>query len=168
MYHEEAKICVSLQLHMQSITKSAIYHLKNISRFWASLTDSVAETLIHTFIICHLDYCHQVLYVLNSAAGVFTLTKPWQHITPTLTDRHWLPSCRSCISYKILLTYKSLHALAPHLTSSIYPFLESAVLRLRSGHKPPHQPRVDIYGHIKKTPENLPVHQALWGSTQKD
>lgn len=38
----------------------------------------------------------------NSAAGVLTCIKSWQHITPTLMQLHWLP-VRSHTAYKILL-----------------------------------------------------------------
>ena len=49
-------------------------------------------------------------------------TKPWQHITPTLIHLHWLP-VKSRISYKVLLlTYKSLHALAlQYLSDNLHP-----------------------------------------------
>ncbi|KAJ8372143.1 hypothetical protein AAFF_G00294270 [Aldrovandia affinis] len=89
--------------HIKSMTKSAFFHLKNISRLRPSLSDSVTETLIHAFITSRLDYCNGVLfgvpskaldrlqYVQNSAARVLTRTKPWQHITPTLIRLHWLP-----------------------------------------------------------------------------
>ena len=94
---------LSFQAHIKSITKSAFYPLKNIARLSPSLSDSVAETLIHAFISSRLDYCNGVLsgvpskslarlqYVQNSAARLLTRTKPWQHITPTLIHLHWLP-----------------------------------------------------------------------------
>ncbi len=93
---------LSYEAHMKSVTKSAFFHLRNISRFRPSLTDSVAETLIHSFITSRLDYCNAVLYgvpnktldrlqhVQNSAARVLTRTKRWQHITSTLKQLHWL------------------------------------------------------------------------------
>ncbi|XP_041658863.1 uncharacterized protein LOC121519853, partial [Cheilinus undulatus] len=105
---------LSFQSHIKSVTKSAFYHLKNISRLRPSLPDSVAETLIHAFITSCLDYCNGVLsgvpsktldrlqYVQNSAARVLTHTRPWQHITPTLIHLHWLP-IKSRINYKVLL-----------------------------------------------------------------
>ena len=91
---------LSFQSHIKSITKSAFYHLKNISRLQPSLSEPVAETLNHVFITSHLDYCNGILsrlpsktldrlqYVQNSAARVLTRTKPWQHITPTLIRLH--------------------------------------------------------------------------------
>ncbi|XP_041642854.1 uncharacterized protein LOC121509496, partial [Cheilinus undulatus] len=133
---------LSFQSHIKSVTKSAFYHLKNISRLRPSLPDSVAETLIHAFITSRLDYCNGVLsgvpsktldrlqYVQNSAARVLTRTRPWQHITPTLIHLHWLP-IKSCINYKVLLlTYKSLHALAPqYLSDLLHPYIPSRNLR---------------------------------------
>ncbi len=122
---------LSLQAHISSTTKSAFFHLKNICRLRPSLSDPVAETLIHAFITSRLDYCNGVLYglpnkaldrlqrVQNSAARILTNTKRWQHITPTLKHLHWLP-VKSRITYKLLLlTYKSLHTLAPQYLSDL-------------------------------------------------
>ena len=63
-------------------------------------------------------------------ARVLTRTKPWQHITPTLFNLHWLP-VKSRITYKLLLvTYKSLHALSPqYLTDLLHPYIPSRTLR---------------------------------------
>ncbi|XP_041958625.1 uncharacterized protein LOC121717966 [Alosa sapidissima] len=136
---------LSFSFHIQSITKSAFFHLRNISRLRPSLTDSVTETLIHAFVTSRLDYCNGVLsglpnkaldrlqYVQNSAARVLTHTKPWQHITPILKKLHWLP-IKQRISYKILLlTYKSLHSLAPkYITDLLHPYTQSRSLRSTS------------------------------------
>ena len=118
---------LSFQSHINNVTRSAFYHLKNIARLRPSLSDSVTQTLIHCFISTCLDYCNAILtglpsktldrlqYVQNSAARVLTGIKPWQHITPTLMQLHWLP-VKFCIQFKILLiTHKSLHAMAPPL-----------------------------------------------------
>lgn len=89
-------------------TLSFLAHTKNTTTFHLlppllllSLADSVTEAFIHSFINSHLDYCNRVLYglpskaldrlyVQNSAARVLIRTKLWQHITPTLTQLHWL------------------------------------------------------------------------------
>ena len=122
---------LSYQSHIKSVTRSAFYHLKNISRLRPSLSDSVAETLIHAFVTSRLDYCNGVLfgvpskyldrlqYVQNSAARVLTRTRPWQHITPTLKQLHWLP-IKHRINYKLLLqTYKCQNNLAPQYLSGL-------------------------------------------------
>ncbi|KAG5274109.1 hypothetical protein AALO_G00159280 [Alosa alosa] len=136
---------LSFSFHIQSITKTAFFHLRNISRLRPSLTDSVTETLIHAFVTSRLVYCNGVLsglpnkaldrlqYVQNSAARVLTHTKPWQHITPILKKLHWLP-IKQRISYKILLLiYKSLHSLAPkYITDLLHPYTQSRSLRSTS------------------------------------
>ncbi|XP_033997504.1 uncharacterized protein LOC117491563 [Trematomus bernacchii] len=69
-------------------------------------------------------------YVQNSAARLLTRTKPWQHITPTLLHLHWLP-VKSRIQYKLLLlTYTSLHSLAPaYISDLLQPYTPSRQLR---------------------------------------
>ena len=133
---------LSFDSHIKSITKSAFFQLRNISRLRPSLSDTSAETLIHAFVTSRLDYCNAVLYgvpnkslarlqlVQNSAARILTRTKPWQHITPTLQNLHWLPITHR-ITFKILLlTYKSLHGLAPsYLSDLLEPYTPSRDLR---------------------------------------
>ncbi len=49
----------------------------------------------------------------NSAARVLTYTPPRSHITPVLSQLHWLP-VQSRIDFKVIfLTYKAVHGLAP-------------------------------------------------------
>ncbi|KAG1928623.1 hypothetical protein F2P79_023546, partial [Pimephales promelas] len=133
---------LSFQQHIKNVTKIAFYHLKNISRLRQCLTNSVAEALIHSFITSRLDYCNGILlglpskatdrlqYVQNSAARMLTRTKLGLHITPILTKLHWLP-VKSRIKYKILLlTYKSLHGLAPqYIIDLLHSYTPSRSLR---------------------------------------
>ena len=57
---------LSFQSHIKSIIKSALYHLKNISSLRPSLSEPVAEPLIHAFTTFHLDYCNGILFGLPS------------------------------------------------------------------------------------------------------
>ena len=74
-----------------------------------SLTPTVAQTLVHSFISCRLDYCNSLLYgiadsqlrrlqsVQNAAERLITGTRRTKHITPVLLQSlrsiqvHWLP-----------------------------------------------------------------------------
>ena len=116
---------LSFQSHVNHITKTAFFHLRNIARLRPTLSQPAAETLIHAFITSRLDYCNSLLYgatdkvlkklqyVQNSAARLLTRTRSRDHITPVLHDLHWLP-IKSRIDYKILITtYKSLNNQAP-------------------------------------------------------
>ena len=95
---------LSYQPHIESITESAFFHLKNISRLWPSLSDSVAETLIHAFISSRLDYRNGVL-----------LGAP-QH-SPGQTAACPKLSCQSTHSYKTPAAHQP-HPETPPLASS--------------------------------------------------
>ena len=90
-----------------------------------------AETLIHAFVSSRLDYCNilfsglpnsslkSVQLVQNAAARIRTKTRKFDHITPILSSLHWLPiQARSDIKV-LLLTYKTLHGLAPLYLSDL-------------------------------------------------
>ena len=53
---------LSFHSHVKSVTKSAFFHLRNIARLRPSLSESVAETLVHAFVTTRLDYCNGVLF----------------------------------------------------------------------------------------------------------
>lgn len=95
-------------------------HLKNIARVRPFLPRDGAETLIHAFTMCGLDYCSALLSglpkdsnhkLLNSAACLSTHTHKRANITPVLRSLHWLP-----VSYRIsfrllILFFKCLNGL---------------------------------------------------------
>eukprot|EP00064_Thunnus_orientalis_P007132 superscaffoldBa00000777_g7151 len=64
------------QSHIKSITICTFYRLKNISIFQPSLSDSMAETLIHAFITSHLDYCNGVLAPNLQSSDMGLLSTP--------------------------------------------------------------------------------------------
>ena len=87
--------------------------------------------MVHAFVTLRLDYCNvlpsgctncalkRLKLVQNAAARVLTRTKKCEHISPVLRTLHWLP-IHFRIDYKImLLTYKTLKALAPVYLSEI-------------------------------------------------
>ena len=120
---------LSFNAHISQVTKTAFFHLRNISRIRAYLSLDDAKTLIHAFVFSRIDYCNALFaglpkkttdrlqLVKNAAARVLTKTKKWEHITPVLKSLHWLPVTYR-IDFKILLiVYKALHGLAPSYLS---------------------------------------------------
>ena len=101
--------------------------------------------MIHAFVTSKLDYCHSLLsglsqnqiqrlqYVQNSAARLLTGTRKYDSITPILKELHWLPMAER-IDFKILLlTFKSLHNMAPiYLRELLSPYIPLRTLRSSS------------------------------------
>uniref|UniRef100_A0A3B1IUE7 Reverse transcriptase domain-containing protein n=1 Tax=Astyanax mexicanus TaxID=7994 RepID=A0A3B1IUE7_ASTMX len=117
--------------HIGNVTRTAFYHLRNITRVRPFLKQMDAEKLIHAFVFSRLDYCNALFtglpksttdrlqLVQNAAARVLTRTKKREHITPVLASLHWLPvSFR--IDFKILLlVFKCLTGSAPQYISEL-------------------------------------------------
>ena len=118
---------MSMLPHVNSVCKSAFYHLRNISRIRKLLSTKTTETLVHAFITSKLDHCNSFLYnvpkyvikklqsVQNAAARLITGSRKYDHITPILFDLHWLPVSERVKFKIILLTHKALHQQSPHL-----------------------------------------------------
>jgi len=111
--------------HVDTVCKSAWYHLRRIGSIRKYLDMSSTKTLVHAFISSKLDNLNSLLYglpgkllhklqrVQNAAARLVTRTKKFDHITPVLKQLHWLP-VKERIDYKVLLlTYKALNGQGP-------------------------------------------------------
>ena len=105
---------VNMESQVNSICRSAHFHLRNIGSIRHLLTDSAAAQLVHALITSRLDYCNSLLYGLpdcrldklqriqNIAARMVARTPKFDHITPVLRSLHWLP-VRLRILFKLLL-----------------------------------------------------------------
>ena len=110
---------------VNSLCKSAFYHLPNISCIRKFLSLKTTEILAHAFVSFKLDYCNSLLHnvpkyilkklqsVKTAAARLITYSRKYDHITPVLLDLHWLP-INERIKFKILLlTFKALRQQVP-------------------------------------------------------
>ena len=126
---------MTMETHVKKICQSSYFQIRNIRSIRNLLSDDSAASLIHSFVTSRLDNGNCLLngisdallkklqLVQNTAARVLTKTRKYDHITPVLKDLHWLP-VRERIQYKILLlTWKSLHDVAPpYLKDLLIPY----------------------------------------------
>ena len=138
---------MSFNSHIKQISRTAFFHLRNISKIRHILSQQDAEKIIHAFVTSRLDYCNSLLsgcpnrsiktlqLVQNAAARVLTKTKKRDHISPILASLHWLPvkskiivrsdqaRLGSALSYAAIgldCRGTSIDALSSSLLSSIY------------------------------------------------
>ena len=94
---------LSMEKHIDSKVGAAYRQLFSLRRIRKYLTREATETLVHSLIFSHIDYCNALLYdlpqtqtrklqmVQNMAARlVFKLPK-FSHVTPLFIELHWLP-----------------------------------------------------------------------------
>ena len=105
---------LNMKNHIKKVCKAASYGIHRICKIRKFLDKPTTERLIHAFVTSHLDYCNSLLVNLppshlvplqriqNAAARIVTRSKPYEHITPILSNLHWLPIIQR-IQFKILL-----------------------------------------------------------------
>jgi len=137
---------LSMRKHVNAITRSCNFHLRNIGRIRRYITKESAKLLVHSTVTSRLDYCNALLYgtsdtivsqlrrVQNRAARIITRTKLREHITPVLIQLHWLP-IEFRIQYKILLlTFRAVHNIAPtYIQEMVKTYTPSRSLRSSEG-----------------------------------
>uniref|UniRef100_A0A8C6P6I6 Reverse transcriptase domain-containing protein n=1 Tax=Nothobranchius furzeri TaxID=105023 RepID=A0A8C6P6I6_NOTFU len=127
---------LSMSSQVNATVKSCFFQLRRITRLKSILKLLDLESVIHVFITSCLDYANSVLIginasalsklqkVQNAAARFLTNTDRRMHITPILTDLHWLP-VKFRINFKVLLyVYKALYCPSPsYLTDLLTPYV---------------------------------------------
>uniref|UniRef100_A0A674PHN9 Reverse transcriptase domain-containing protein n=1 Tax=Takifugu rubripes TaxID=31033 RepID=A0A674PHN9_TAKRU len=133
---------LSFNSHIKLVSRSAFFHLRNITKIRKLLTRHDAEKLIHAFVSSRLDYYNSLLsgcpnnslrslqLIQNAAARVLTGIDKRDHITPVMASLHWLPVKFRIIFKTLLLTYKVHRGLAPsYLEELVIPYQPNRPLR---------------------------------------
>lgn len=113
---------MSMQPHVNNITRASYHHLRSLSRVRRHLDISTCTAAVRALILTRLDYANSLLanlpenclnklqLVQNNAARLATRTPRRAHITPVLKELHWLP-VRQRVQHKVMtMTYRALHS----------------------------------------------------------
>ena len=132
-----------MDIHINSICKTAFYYLYNIRTIRKFLNPECTEIIVNAF-SSRLDFCNSLLYglpnnqlrklqgVQNAAARLICNVGRFDYITPSLYRLHWLP-INYRIKFKILLfVYKALHGIAPSYISDLSELKPASRYNLRS------------------------------------
>jgi hypothetical protein len=137
---------VSMRTHVSRTVSACFSILRHLRSLRRSVTESVFQSLVASFVLKKLDYgnatlagvpahqIHRLQAVMNAAARLIFHTSRHDHITPLLRRLHWLRAPER-ITYKLaVLTFRCLHGLAPeYLSASLVPVAAvPSRLRLRS------------------------------------
>ena len=138
---------LSLNSHINKVCNASFYYLHNIGLIRKHLSRDSSETLIHAFVSSRLDYFNSLLYGLpqvqidkiqriqNAAARLIFQQPKFCHITPVLSQLHWLP-IKYRIEFNILLmTFKAIHGMAPDYICKLISRRKSTGYSLRSSKK---------------------------------
>ena len=94
---------MTMESHITTVCKSAIYHLRNIAIIRRYLVPSATEQIVHAFVTSRLDVGNAFLYrlpfkqiqrlqtVQNWAARLVVGATKFCRATPLLRELHWLP-----------------------------------------------------------------------------
>ena len=116
---------MTMESHMTVVCKSAIFHLRNISRIRRYLTAAATEQVIHVFVTSRLDVGNALLYRLplkhirrlqkfrNWAARLIDGAMKYSHATQLLMTFYWLPIAVRVECKILLLTHRALTGHAP-------------------------------------------------------
>ena len=127
------KIYIGFLSNKESITKSVFSHTKHLQ-----INNLHISTIVFHFrhILFLQDFLIHLFFPFHMSDLFVTFSRPRSSTAPLLKHLHWLPvSAR--IHFKIaLLTFKSLHAIAPsYLSSLVRPYVPSRALRSSSAHQ---------------------------------
>ena len=133
--HIKMKHDVSLSFDKQvsETCKASYFHIRALRHIRSSLTAEAAKTVATAIVGSRLDYCNSLLagtsvsnlsrlqLVQNTLARVVAQKSRFDHITPVLSELHWLP-VRHRINFKIAaITHTVLQSQQPSYLAALIP-----------------------------------------------
>jgi len=119
--------------HVNAVVKVCFAALRQIQSVQRCLHRHTLTTLIHSLVITKADYCSSLLAgvsnqllsrlqsIFNDAARMIYSSRRSEHITPLLSELHWLKVPHRIQFRLCVLTYRCSHGTAPaYLSNSLH------------------------------------------------
>ena len=123
--------------HISDVCRSSFLSLRRIGSIRPYLTEKATACLINSVVTSCLDFCNSTLTgitsdqinrlqrVQNCSARLIARKRKHEHITPILTELHWLP-LEFRIQYKLaVLVFRHLEGTLPPYLSSVLHILHN-------------------------------------------
>jgi len=121
--------------HITRLTSTCFGVLRQIRSIRCCLSKSARTTLVTCFVFARLDYCNaaftglprcdlnRLKSIQNAAVRLIEGARQFEHVTPLLQARHWLPIEQRITFKLIVMMYKSVNGIAPSYLQEyvIYP-----------------------------------------------
>ena len=111
--------------HIKHFCKSLVCQFKSLFKIREYVNKESAATVVYALITSNLNYCNSLFYGLpnyqlrklqlleNMAARFVFGARKFDHISPILVKRHWLPISYHVVFKLLLLVFKALNGLGP-------------------------------------------------------
>ena len=128
---EVCLIAKCLSNHITSLCRSINWQIRNISRIRRFIDFDTCANTVRALILSRLDYCNLLLNNItqkdltrlqklqNKCARLIYQQPRSCHVTPLLTELHWLPIADRITFKTLLCVYKSLNGLNPGTCSIV-------------------------------------------------
>ena len=165
---------MSFDKQVSETCKACYFHICALRHIRASLTTEASKTIAAAIVGSRLDFCNSLLAgtsvsnltrlqrVQNTLARVVAQKPRFCHITPVLSDLHWLP-VRHRISFKIsTVTFRVLQSQQPSYLSSLIPrYVSARALRSSSSFSicvPPRKTTMAASKSFSSVASNIGMH----------
>jgi len=166
---------LTLSDHVNNVCKAAHYHCRALRHVRKYVSEDIAKSIAASLVGARLDYCNAVLYgtsrnnidklqrVQNTLARVVKLRSKYDHVTPLLSQLHWLPIAAR-IRHKIaVLTFKAVSTKKPGYLAELVS-IHKSTRELRSSSRWPNQLQVPNVKTAFRSRAFCQAAPAVWNS----
>jgi hypothetical protein len=135
---------MSLENHVNSVSRSAFSHIRLISRIRRSLTVNSCAMLVNALVFSRLDYCGSLFYgitaklcaklsrIIHASVRLVKGLSKFSHVSLPLRELNWLPAKQRFEKRALLLIFRAVNGAIPDYLQNHIELQSSSTYSLRS------------------------------------